>query len=999
MSDKILKALIQLFAIIGKPDEINGSASRNTVALFLKQALNSEQVNEYLELYDYFLKTYDNTSAGEKRIKKTAVSSVKVLVICEQINEALTQRQKILVLVRLIEYIYASDEVDEQEFEFICTVYSSFRISDEEFELLYNFITQPDAKDNESMLIASEKIDTNYTKLKALKVDHLQGELRVVHVESVDVYFVKYFGVMELSLNGNSISDYKIYQLNSGASIRSSKIQPIYYSDIISCFLNNSFKNPISFKVKNIEYNFSDGKVGLHALSFEENSGKLIGIMGGSGAGKSTLLNILNGNTKPSKGNVTINGIDLHQDKTKLAGVIGFVSQDDLLMEDLTVYQNLYFNAQLCFSNWSDEKIVAKVIQTLNDLGLFDVKDLRVGSPLDKMISGGQRKRLNIALELIREPGVLFVDEPTSGLSSRDSEIIIDLLKTLALKGKVVFVVIHQPSSDIYKVFDKLLILDKGGYPIYLGNPVEGVTHFKNAVNYLNPNESECILCGNVNPEQIFNIIETRVLDENGMPTNERKISPKEWNSIFLKENKTEINDTENVVIPIEQTFKKPSLFKQFSVFVKRDVISKLNNTQYLLINALEAPVLAFILAFMTRYQLPNQPYTFYHNKNLVAYIFMSVIVALFLGLTVSAEEIFKDRKIRKREAFLNLSRGAYLFSKIFILFVISALQTLFFVAVGNYIIGFKEMFFEYWMMLFAVSLFANALGLNISSAFKSAVTIYIIIPFLIIPQLLLSGLLVKFDELNPSLAAKSIVPKSGEIMASRWAFEALVVNQFKNNAYEKNIYSFEKEIVKASYKKGLWYNKMMELLDNKDDVSKQIICNELAGAGFKGALANSINLTEAKSFLTALKQSNIDSYKKYTALLDNYFTQHASAELQKQMMEQTKLSFHNARIEELVKNNRPLEEGIYAESNSLHPNENNIFYDASNNHQVRSHFYAPKKYFAGNCYNTYLVNLLVILGMTIICLIALYYNLLSKLINGIQDITFKIQLKKGHKI
>jgi hypothetical protein len=423
---------------------------------------------------------------------------------------------------------------------------------------------------------------------------------------------------------------------------------------------------------------------------------------------------------------------------------------------------------------------------------------------------------------------------------------------------------------------------------------VEGVTHFKNAVNYLNPNESECILCGNVNPEQIFNIIETRVLDENGMPTNERKISPKEWNSIFLKENKIEINDTENVVIPIDQTFKKPSLFKQFSVFVKRDVISKLNNTQYLLINALEAPVLAFILAFMTRFQLPNQPYTFYHNKNLVAYIFMSVIVALFLGLTVSAEEIFKDRKIRKREAFLNLSRGAYLLSKIFILFVISALQTLFFVAVGNYIIGFKEMFFEYWMMLFAVSLFANALGLNISSAFKSAVTIYIIIPFLIIPQLLLSGLLVKFDELNPSLAAKSIVPKSGEIMASRWAFEALVVNQFKNNAYEKNIYSFEKEVIKASYNKGLWYNKMMELIDNKDAISKQIICNELALKGFKGATANSINLTEAKSFLNTLKQSNIDSYKKYTSLLDNYFTQHAGDEIQRQRMEQTKLSFMN---------------------------------------------------------------------------------------------------------
>jgi ABC-type multidrug transport system ATPase subunit len=996
MSDKILKALIQLFAIIGKPDEINGSASRNTVALFLKQALNSEQVNEYLELYDYYLKTYDNTSDGEKRIKKTAVSSVKVLVICEQINEALTQKQKILVLVRLIEYIHASDEVDEQEFEFINTVYSSFRISDEEFDLLFNFITQHDAKDHESMLIASEKINVDYIKSKILHVDHLQGELRVVHVPSVDVYFLKYFGVMELSLNGTSISDYRIYQFNSGSSIRSSKIQPIYYSDIISCFLNANFKHPISFKVKQIEYNFSDGHIGLHTLSFEENSGKLIGIMGGSGAGKSTLLNILNGNTKPSKGTVTINGIDLHQDKAKLAGVIGFVSQDDLLMEDLTVFQNLYFNAQLCFSDWSDEKIITKVNQTLNDLGLFEVKELRVGSPLDKMISGGQRKRLNIALELIREPGVLFVDEPTSGLSSRDSEIIIDLLKTLALKGKVVFVVIHQPSSDIFKVFDKLLILDRGGYPIYLGNPVEGVAHFKNAVNYLNPNESECILCGNVNPEQIFNIIETRVLDENGMPTNERKISPKEWNAIFLKDNNVEINTAEDLVIPIEQSFKKPSLIKQFKVFVKRDVLSKLSNTQYLLINALEAPVLAFILAFMTRYQLPDTSYTFYHNKNLVAYIFMSVIVALFLGLTVSAEEIFKDRKIRKREAFLNLSRGAYLFSKIFILFVISALQTLFFVAIGNYIIGFKEMFFEYWIMLFAVSLFANALGLNISSAFKSAVTIYIIIPFLIIPQLLLSGLLVKFDELNPSLAAKSIVPKSGEIMASRWAFEALVVNQFMNNKYEKNVYPKEKEIINASYLKGLWYNKMLDLLDNKDAISINILNNELAKMGYSSVSNNQTDRESVKQFLDRFKKKQIDIFKSNTSLLDNYFVEKANTDEQKLQMEQVKMDFHNQRIEELVKNSRPLEDGIYAEAGYLHPNENNVYFDASSKHQIRSHFYTPKKFFAGKYYSTYLVNLFVILAMTIICFVALYYNLLKKLINGIQDLAFKLKLTKG---
>ena len=120
----------------------------------------------------------------------------------------------------------------------------------------------------------------------------------------------------------------------------------------------------------------------------------------------------------------------------------------------------------------------------------------------------------------------MFVDEPTSGLSSRDSENIMDLLKILALKGKLIFVVIHQPSSDIFKMFDKLIILDVGGYPIYNGNPIDAVIYFKKLVNHVNADQSECGTCGNVNPEQIFNIIDMKVVDEYGNITPNRKISP-----------------------------------------------------------------------------------------------------------------------------------------------------------------------------------------------------------------------------------------------------------------------------------------------------------------------------------------------------------------------------------------------------------------------------------------------------------------------------------------
>ena len=127
------------------------------------------------------------------------------------------------------------------------------------------------------------------------------------------------------------------------------------------------------------------------------------------------------------------------------------------------------------------------------------------------------------------------MDEPTSGLSSNDSEIIMDLLKMLSLKGKLIFVVIHQPSSDIFKMFDKLIILDVGGFPIYKGDPVEAVIYFKKRINHVNADESECEYCGNVNPEQIFNIIDMKVVDEYGLQTGKRKVDPQEWNEYYHK--------------------------------------------------------------------------------------------------------------------------------------------------------------------------------------------------------------------------------------------------------------------------------------------------------------------------------------------------------------------------------------------------------------------------------------------------------------------------------
>jgi len=1019
MSEKILKALMRLFAIIAKSDE-NTVDAKSVVESYLKQQLNKEQVREYLAIYEGFLKLQDEGAQGEKKKRRLAVSSVKVIVICDQINEELTQKQKFIVLLNLIEFVSSNGSISEQEMEFIFTVSSSFKIPDEEFNQCLCLASKnsiSDIEDSQNFLVISNQKNrsiapsqiSSKANTQKLYSESIIGDLAVLHIKSIGIYLIRYYGDAELFLNGQIITSHKIYVLSQGSSIRSSKVQPIYYSDIVFAFSNDLSESKIMFAVNDIDFKFKSGRIGLHKLNFTENSGKLIGIMGGSGAGKSTLLNILNGNNKPSSGKVFVNGHDLHKDKKELEGVIGYIPQDDLLIEELTVYQNLFYNSKLCFDDYSDEKIDSMVSEMLNDLGLYETKDLKVGNSLDKTISGGQRKRLNIALELIREPSVLFVDEPTSGLSSRDSENIMDLLKELSLKGKLIFVVIHQPSSEIFKMFDKLLILDVGGYPIYNGNPVESVIYFKTLINQVNANESECNTCGNVNPEQIFNIIESKVLDENGNQTRLRRISPKEWNEFYISKstvNPTVLNDTAKQ--PIKNTFKKPNFINQFKVFTTRDVLSKLSNTQYLFINLLEAPLLALILATLIKYYKNNQNYLFSDNKNMPAYIFMCVIVSLFIGLTVSAEEIIRDRKILKRESFLNLSKGSYLTSKILILFFISAIQTITFVLIGNYILEIKGMYLDYWMVLFTASCFANMLGLNISSAFNSAVTIYILIPFLLIPQILLSGVIVKFEELNPKISSQSVVPFSGEIMTSRWAFEALAVNQFVNNKYEKQIYNYEKEISNASFKKVYWFSKMNDLVDalkNKKEVSLNLeilrhevnqemkAIPEIIFASVNKMDAGNIDenlINELKEYLVKVKDHYSQKYEKAVKSKDEWMGGFQGNDFKKAEYQQLLSNYQNSKIEDLLKNAGSDLDEIVESDEKLIATADPIYRDGSKDHFIRSHFFSPTKNVFGSLYSTYWVNISVIWGMSFLLWLTLYFDVLRKILNLFAIIPWK---------
>jgi ABC-type multidrug transport system ATPase subunit len=1018
MSERILNALVQLFAIIARVHTTNEEdlSGRTIVESFLKERLPGPLVRKYLDSFEIYLEKYQKVSSAKNgRQKRTSVNSVKVLRICTEINEELTQRQKTIVLIRLLEFIYTHKEVSDLEQEFVNTVAITFNFDMEEFKLARLFV-----EEKETELIASQNVmyitdntDSAAAFGKHLTAKGLDGYIRILRLPTVNLHFIKYKGDGRYNVSGQPIVSDRFYVLNQGASIRGSKISPIYYSDILGSFLKDNDSVNIQFRAKGVSYTFKKGNVGLHDINLEENSGSLVGIMGASGSGKSTLLNVLNGNLAPKKGAVSINGIDIHHDAHSIEGVIGYIAQDDLLIEELTVFQNLFYNTKLCFGQKSDEEISDLVHEMLSTLGLTETADLKVGNPLDKTISGGQRKRLNIALELIREPAVLFIDEPTSGLSSRDSENIMDLLKELCLKGKLIFVVIHQPSSDIFKMFDSLLVLDKGGYPIYSGNPVDSLVYFRKMVNHVNSEEAECLSCGNVKTEDVFNIIEAKIVDEFGNLTPERKISPVEWYELYKEHIEIFDGSVEEAHELPESNFTIPGKLKQLSIFIKRDVLSKLTNRQYVLINLLEAPVLAMILAFFMRFFVPSggaSEYIFRENENIPVYIFISVIVALFIGLTVSSEEIIRDKKIRKRESFLNLSKGSYLSGKIGIMLAISAIQMFLFVVIGNTILEIKGMTLPYWAILFSTCTFANVLGLNISASFNSAKVIYILIPIVIIPQLLFSGIIVKFDRLNPIFASQSGVPWIGNIMASRWAYEAIAVTQFKWNDYEENFYELERRKKFSNWKKDYWItelkNKTARVSRILDDESATVeleseltvLRNELQkeNAFLKGIRFNDVNQLTSE----AISVEHLSDLRDHLNLLEEHYRKvynQAESEKENAIYAMTRNSGEDSQYELLFDNFKNDQLEVFA------TNRNDLNYIAEHNGELiqkkdliylmpynadffSAHFYAPAKKLFGNFIDTFFANLMVIWGMTIGLIICLFFDVFPRLMRFIED-------------
>ncbi|MEX1110352.1 MAG: ATP-binding cassette domain-containing protein [Chthoniobacterales bacterium] len=575
--------------------------------------------------------------------------------------------------------------------------------------------------------------------------------------------------------------------------------------------------------VRDLVCRFKNGTVGVDGVSFSATRGEMICVMGASGSGKSSLLRALAGQFPPVRGEVLLNGVSLYENFESLKQYVTYIPQFDAFDEHLTIGENLEFAAAIRSPYLSRRERRRRIDGKLAELGLNERRDSVVGATHKKTLSGGERKRLNIGLDMIGSADIYLFDEPTSGLSSKDSEHVMEIIRAMA-HNKIVIVTIHQPSSKIFQMFNKAMLLDRGGRMVFFGPPREMLSYFAEAEHHQHFGTplGGCPACGTTRPEFVFDVLETPLRDLGGDVIYEennrgqlvpvRRYSPDFWRDKYeawrlmrdVRQPGAEPPPPEAQDAPTEPRRRwGASLreeFLQFRTLLARAFISKLRHKGNLATTMIAAPALAALIGAVLRYS-EEGTYDFASSFHIPTYLFLSLVVAMFLGLTNSVDDIIRDRPVLQRERNLNVRLGWYILAKVLTLSLFAVVQCVLFILIGNWILEVRGMFWTFLLAMALTAVSGIAIGLLISSLVSESKTAVNIIPVVLIPQIILGGALIKYEEMNQNLdfvysvsrwfsehpdagrpRSDLQVPLICEFMPMRWSYEALVFAQAKYN-------------------------------------------------------------------------------------------------------------------------------------------------------------------------------------------------------------------------
>jgi ABC-type multidrug transport system ATPase subunit len=493
--------------------------------------------------------------------------------------------------------------------------------------------------------------------------------------------------------------------------------------------------------VQDVCFDVKGGKVRLlRNVSLTIHPGEFVALMGPAGAGKTTLMENINGNMTPSSGRVLVNGLNLHQHFDAMRGHIGYVPQDDIVHRNLTVYEACYYTAKMRMKGVTEEELHDRVVQVLTELDIVHRANTMIGGPEARVLSGGQRKRVNLAMELVTDPAILFLDEPTSGLSSSDAKSVMQVLKALSEKGRTIIITIHQPSKEVYELMDNALILGVGGRLIFFGPVTDAYKRFKTKPD----------------PDSLFEALTPKNMKEADWERMREEFRETDWYHQYVYSRATTPPDPKSGDMQARAS-RAPGL-SQFFLLFERMVKLYIRDKGWLIGALVLAPVL------MTGLAIPLDDVDKRHSL-----LFVATLLALFFGIFPSIDMIISEKTIYDRERMVNLKIPSYLLSKVMFLLAFGVFQAFSIAAVLYWFVGVDAALAPMFFLLLSVQTAGVCFGLFFSTIAKSGKVAMMAMLGFVVVMLAFSGFLVKLPDLSDG--SKWVLTPS----AMRWGLGGLM--------------------------------------------------------------------------------------------------------------------------------------------------------------------------------------------------------------------------------
>lgn len=492
--------------------------------------------------------------------------------------------------------------------------------------------------------------------------------------------------------------------------------------------LYKNSRQGVQLTVRNVNKFVDKGKQILHEVDCDIESNEFVAIIGGSGAGKSTLMNAISGFDKKKQGTVLFNGMSLEKNFSILKNLIGYVPQQDIIYENLTLKRMLYYTAKMKMSKDITKAEIEQRIQEV--LAMVELQEHQ--NTYIRKLSGGQKKRASIAVELLADPSLFFLDEPTSGLDPGTEKKLMQTLQKLSKnQGKTIIMVTHTTQS--LDLCDKVIFMGQGGKMCFCGTTEQARMFF--GTNDLVDIYNEIAAKPQVWEEQYKNCVPAEPVKEKNEAGTENKK-------------------------------KRTSGFRQMMILMSRYAELMKNDMQRMAMLILQPVIIALLLAVVA----DDQVFEIYESTKSI--LFALSCAGIWIGLFNSIQEICKERVILKREYMSNLRLWAYTLSKFVVQAVLGIVQAVIITVVFMLTVGmpdqgilFSKAFFEIFVTLWLTIMASMALGFVISAMMKSGDKAMTCAPFVLIIQLLFSGILFELKGAGAKIAYATI---------SKWSVESL---------------------------------------------------------------------------------------------------------------------------------------------------------------------------------------------------------------------------------